>query len=152
MTTDFVLTIDGPIGKTYRARTIKPSVELAKPRTLQKFEIERRYWAERGIDWGIVTEREYCPVVADNLWRLYPHQKCELSPRVIQRIRDTLQPDILALRAPLTALTSASDAHNNLPPGTSLLAAYHLLATRRWDIDLSKPLRPASVLRLTSYE
>jgi hypothetical protein len=32
------------------ARAIKSSDELDKPRTLEKLEIERRYWAERDVD------------------------------------------------------------------------------------------------------
>jgi len=38
--------------------SVKPSSELSKPRVREKLEIEHRYWKERGISWGIMTERE----------------------------------------------------------------------------------------------
>ena len=58
MTTDFLITITNSGGTTHVARTIKPSKELENERTIEKFEIERSYWEERGIDWGIITEKE----------------------------------------------------------------------------------------------
>ncbi|MCL2427197.1 MAG: TnsA endonuclease N-terminal domain-containing protein [Oscillospiraceae bacterium] len=54
LTCDFMIsTVNG-----YKARTIKNSSELSKKRTLEKLEIERRYWDALGIDWKIVTEHE----------------------------------------------------------------------------------------------
>jgi len=37
---------------------IKPSKDLKKKRVIEKFEIERAYYETKGIDWGIVTEKE----------------------------------------------------------------------------------------------
>jgi hypothetical protein len=37
---------------------MKCSAELKNRRTVEKLEIERRYWAALGIDWAIVTEHE----------------------------------------------------------------------------------------------
>jgi hypothetical protein len=51
LTTDFMITVrDGE--RTFDiARTVKPSEELDKTRVIEKFGIERRYWAAKGIDW-----------------------------------------------------------------------------------------------------
>ena len=54
LTTDFMITLSD----RYIARTIKPSSQLSNQRTLEKLEIERRYWNKKGIDWKIVTENE----------------------------------------------------------------------------------------------
>lgn len=56
MTTDFV--VDVRVGNTTKevARSVKPASELEKSRTLEKQEIERRYWNEKGIEWALVTE------------------------------------------------------------------------------------------------
>lgn len=54
MTTDFLITTKNGL----LARTIKPSSDLQKPRVLEKFEIERRYWKSKGINWKIVTEKQ----------------------------------------------------------------------------------------------
>jgi len=54
LTCDFMITTK----HGYKARTIKNSSELNKKRTLEKLEIERRYWDILGINWKIVTEHE----------------------------------------------------------------------------------------------
>ncbi|AYV68922.1 heteromeric transposase endonuclease subunit TnsA [Niallia circulans] len=68
MTSDFAIQFidrDGTLKEV--VRTIKPSNELKKKRVLEKLEIEREYWKRRGVDWGIVTEKEICPVLIHNL-------------------------------------------------------------------------------------
>lgn len=67
MTTDFLLTIKEGKSSVLKARTIKPAKELNDKRVIEKFEIERLYWERKGIDWGIVTEKEYSKVLIDNL-------------------------------------------------------------------------------------
>jgi len=47
--------------------SVKPSSELGKPRVREKLEIERRYWAMRGIQWNIMTENEINRTKANNI-------------------------------------------------------------------------------------
>jgi len=56
----YVLTSDFFITTTqgFLARTIKMSKELENKRILEKLEIERRYWSNKGISWQLVTEKE----------------------------------------------------------------------------------------------
>lgn len=67
MTTDLLLTtiINGEC--VLKARAVKPSEELTN-RTVAKLEIERRYWQELNVDWGIVTERQLPKHFAINLY------------------------------------------------------------------------------------
>ncbi|WP_317853404.1 TnsA endonuclease N-terminal domain-containing protein [Lysinibacillus sphaericus] len=58
MTTDFLITLIKNKSRVYLARTVKPCKDLEEPRIIEKFEIEREYWEKKGIDWGIITERE----------------------------------------------------------------------------------------------
>lgn len=58
MSTDLVVDVLRNGRLVTLARAIKPSAELAKPRILEKLEIERRYWVEGGIDWRVLTEKE----------------------------------------------------------------------------------------------
>jgi hypothetical protein len=67
MTCDFFVT--APQG--FKARTIKLSSELANPRTIEKLEIERRYWNTQGIEWKLVTESEISFAKARNIEFLY---------------------------------------------------------------------------------
>jgi hypothetical protein len=70
LTCDFmIVTADGQ-----KARTVKMVSELGNARTLEKLEIERRYWLEYDVDWGIITEREISFQKAKNIEWLYSAQ------------------------------------------------------------------------------
>ena len=56
MTTDFVVDVLRGGKLVTEALAFKPSAELEKPRTLEKLQIERRYWCEQSVPWRIVTE------------------------------------------------------------------------------------------------
>lgn len=58
LTTSFLITINKEGKNSYIARSIKNSYELEKKSSLEKLEIERRYWKKQKIDWAIVTEKE----------------------------------------------------------------------------------------------
>ena len=67
MTTDFLVTINRNGSIKQYARTVKPSTELSNPRIIEKFEIERRYFASKNIDWGIITEKELPDIFTTNM-------------------------------------------------------------------------------------
>ena len=67
LTCDFMVTTMEGI----KARTIKTASELNNRRTIEKLEIERRYWLAQGIEWKIVTEREIAYKKAKNIEWLY---------------------------------------------------------------------------------
>lgn len=75
MTTDFLVSINCN-NKSYDvARTIKVKDELLDKRILEKFEIERVYWERRGINWGIVTDKEIDKVVSSNISLVHGYNK-----------------------------------------------------------------------------
>jgi len=63
MTSDFYIETTG----SAYILSVKPSMELAKPRVREKLEIERRYWTGRGLSWKIVTEHEINRTKAANI-------------------------------------------------------------------------------------
>lgn len=67
MTTDFLISTKENDKITYYARTIKPSSELSNERVIEKFEIERRFFNSKGIDWGIITEKELPEIFTNNM-------------------------------------------------------------------------------------
>ena len=77
MTTDFL--VDVREGETTRvvARSVKPASELDKTRTLEKQEIERRYWGVRGADWGLVTDLDLPAQRIKNLRWLHEMQSLQ---------------------------------------------------------------------------
>lgn len=58
LTTSFLITINKEGKKSYIARSTKNSYELEKKISIEKLEIERRYWNKKKIDWAVVTEKE----------------------------------------------------------------------------------------------
>lgn len=63
MTTDFLITVREDNEIKYLARTTKYSQDLNEKRKIELFEIEKQYWEENEVDFGIVTEKD----LPDNL-------------------------------------------------------------------------------------
>ncbi|WP_336151306.1 TnsA endonuclease N-terminal domain-containing protein [Acinetobacter ursingii] len=68
MTSDFL--VDSSSHKQFVIQ-VKPLSELKNPRTIEKLEIERKYWQSKNIPWYIITEKELNPTVLDNIKWLY---------------------------------------------------------------------------------
>jgi len=154
MTTDFVLTISEGLNTYIQARTLKYAKDLEKQRTLEKLEIERRYWARRNIDWAIVTEHEISRVLARNIQKLHKHLTIEdrvaLPEATIRGAAAMMTAEVLQSTCSLSYIALECDARLHLEPGTCLTIAYHLLATRQWKIDMSTPIQPGNRLILLS--
>lgn len=152
MTTDFVVTIKQSIGEEDQVRTIKYVNELSNPRTIEKFEIERVYYSNRSMCWGISTELDINPIIAKNVEWVHPcHNLNLLNPLtrdMVQQIKLYLEPCLHAEKLPLRYFTDACDSHLDLDPGTSLLAIRHLIATRQLHVDMTIPISPNKRLNL----
>jgi hypothetical protein len=152
MTTDFVNTIDQAGKPIDQARSIKYSQELSSERALEKLEIERVYWSDGGIDWGIVTEHEVEPILAANVsWIHIYREAAALSPvtdSIIRRVEAVLTPRVSEQRSPLRDLTDACDDQLGLSPGMSLSVVRHLIANRRWQVEMMRPINTAQPLVL----
>jgi TnsA endonuclease N terminal len=106
LTTDFLVTYRASNGTTQlAARTVKHSDALQPSktldRTLQKLEIERCFWLEQCVDWGIVTELSIPAALSENLQWLRQSalvDKCLRQPGIQQRFMDALE---LELELPL---------------------------------------------------
>ena len=98
LTTDFLVTYKASNGTTQLvARTVKYSDALepskSLERTLQKLEIERCFWTEQGVDWGIVTQKAIPAALSENLQWLRQAavvDKGLLQPGIQQRFLDAL--------------------------------------------------------------
>jgi hypothetical protein len=151
MTTDFYIAIRQSMGVSYQARTVKPSDQLENERTIEKFEIERQYWLTRNISWGIVTEREFPPVIAKNIdWisKRFDKDQLSLSERQILDAKKLLIQWIAQRDEPLTEITGDCDDKLGLEPGDSLSVVRHMLARRELLIDLNQPINPRKRLVL----
>jgi hypothetical protein len=144
LTTDFMITVrDGD--RTYDiARTVKPSAELDKSRVIEKFEIERRYWAAKEIDWGIVTEKEIPLTLVKNIEWLHPAYKLEATPETslpqLLLIGDLLKDRLRISKKSIVEITARLDDELRLIPGTGLKIFIHLVARKEILLDMNNKI------------
>jgi hypothetical protein len=152
MTTDFVITIPKDDDLMEVARTVKYEKDLGYTRVLEKLEIERVYHQIKKTDWGIVTEHEIDPGITESVKWIHPYRDLEslqpLSADMIKRITVVLTQRVLERQKPLRDITNECDDLLSLEPGSSLLVVRHLIATRVWQIDMTKLVNPPEMLIL----
>jgi hypothetical protein len=154
MTTDFYISLRNESGSFEHARTVKYAKDLNDPRTIEKLEIERRFWEARGIDWGIVTEHEIPTQLAKNVDFLHGswHLPSFMPEKDIIHVAQAITRLVAERHQPLNELTALCDKQLRLEGGTSLKVAYYLLATRQWRIDMNVPLDPDQPLAMLETE
>ena len=144
LTTDFLVSMYSE-GKTVEvARTIKPTIELEKARVAEKFEIERRYWLAKGVDWGIVTEHEVPRHLAKNIEVVHSSYRLEATPEMdvpnLLLLARTLKDRLRVGNGSITSVTTKLDADMNLSVGTSLTVFKHLIAHKEVTLDMTEKL------------
>lgn len=150
-TTDLLLDLERGGRLITIARTIKPSEVLSNRRTVEKLEIERRYWMARGVDWGIITERDVPFNLLHNLEFLQGFASLEDLEQP--------SPDFYRERAALVAeelerhpdvrlqtFCQKTDARFGFNPGETLLLVRHLLAIKIWRTDMSQPITAETLM------
>lgn len=141
LTTDFLLIMGDGEDRRVIARTFKQSSDLLNKRVLEKLEIERRYWIEMGVEWGIVTEESLDLVLINNVEavRAYAdltglrssYHGCykDAGQIIVGLVRDKYE----------TRMRDACheiDNRLNVVPGTALIAAKHLIAHKHLITDM----------------
>lgn len=139
--TNFLLTIKDAAGnEKLIARTVKNTSELAKKITLEKLEIERRYWLAKGIEWKVITEKQLSKTLCKN----------------IEWVRETLLEDSVAEKDSLAQrlltyllnnitlnvkrLLKAFEEVEQLSEGTALYLFRYLIATKQIKINMSEKI------------
>jgi hypothetical protein len=150
MTTDFVFANEDRTEVC--ARALKNESALNCTRTLQKLEIERRYWRRRKIDWALVTERELPLALARNLEWLHPcaslRDLADASPDVIAEVEEIVKKRLRKQNHSIANIAHQCDLRLGLAPGLSLRVVRHLIATGRLKIDWFKSVDPTEPLQL----
>lgn len=158
MTTDFLLDVQTGNGTQLVARSVKPWSELDKGRTLEKQEIERRYWESNGVGWGLITERELPPQRVKNLRWLHEMQSLEHMVAPYPGYWEDLCGRFLACLPQAVDMTIKQFIHHlegaqGFAAGEGLTVLRHLAAAKRILIDLNAKFdvnAPAIVLTTAS--
>lgn len=141
-TTTFLITYKNDENKDcYIARSVKSSDELEKKYIIEKFEVERRYWESKGIDWGIITQKDIPVVKAKNIEWVYSaiedrevidNTKYDLSQMLLQNLEGSSNG--------VRTITTLLDDNYNLESGTGLFLFKYLIATKTIVVDMNKKI------------
>lgn len=144
MTTDFLITLnDG----TEIARTVKSKDELLNKRVLEKFEIERRFWDMRDIDWGIVTENEINKTIAKNIEDIHSYKNISdidsLKDIEISELKDLiyeLSRRLIDSDMSLRYICTQFDSDMILEGGSALSIFRYLIINKLLKIDICQKI------------
>lgn len=145
----YVLTCDFMIRTRngFKARTVKPSSALDNARTLEKLELERRYWARKGIDWKIVTERELPIVKIRNIEWLHPASKMPMIPDAAI-LATSICEYYHKYDVSIFDVAAWADVQYGLPQGVGLQIVKSLMRKKQIPWNMDQPL-PGTNSRLT---
>lgn len=126
---------------TVHARSVKPAIELDKGRTLEKQEIERRYWHSRGVDWGLVTDLDLPVQRVKNLRWLHEMQSLQHMTAPHPDYWDDRCGRFLACLPQATGMSTKQfvrllESTQGFDIGEALTVIRHLAANKRIAIDL----------------
>lgn len=137
LTTDFMITIKINGHEIDIARTIKPAKDLENKRVLEKFEIERRYWAEKNINWGIVAEKDIPETLVRNIIWVYSNYTIEnLDKQYLSYWKEILKQKLAIKDVSIGAILFQVDNDLNLDAGSSLSLLKHLIARKEIIVDM----------------
>lgn len=145
LTTTFLVTLNAGNGKTnYAARSIKAASELEKNITLQKLEIERRYWQAKGVDWAVVTNKDINPIKAKNVeWvisSLHSLDDTGFTENDLVELGTALILRIYGSTKPIRSITADFDRDYSLDNGTGLFLFRYLIAKKAIKIDMDSSI------------
>jgi hypothetical protein len=139
MTCDFMITTLNGL----KARTIKQTEELSNTRTLEKLEIERRYWLMHGVDWKIVTENEISRQKAKNIEWLYTAIDFCVSDCSTEDMKQAQNFMLDLLRRGTCSIIDAAEMVEYkflLPPGAGVQLFKRLVIDGRYVLDMSRTI------------
>jgi TnsA endonuclease N terminal/TnsA endonuclease C terminal len=154
MTTDLLLTIHETNRYRFHPRSVKYLKDLSDQRTLEKLEIERRYWgtSPRNLRLKVVSGESISDAFVRNmLWFSPCYRLTDLFPLTeldVNRITYALTSVVTSQTLPIKTVAQECDRGLGLEFGTSLLVVRHLLAIRYWEVDAKVRIRTSEPLVL----
>ena len=112
--------------------------------TIEKLEIERRYWAAKGINWGIVTNKDINDVRAKNIEWIHSAMTSDdcngLSREEFDDLLDGLLYRLIDNQQNIREIISRFEKDYSLDAGAGLLLFKHLIAGKKIALDMDKPI------------
>ncbi len=140
LTTDFMLSVKQGRQIVQKARTFKLVKDLGTKSVAEKLELEKRYYATKGIDWGIITEKEIPTLLVENAEWVHSSYKLEANAEInvdeLGNVANILKSKLQESDSTVNRITAALDKEMNLEVGTSLYLFKHLIANKQIIIDM----------------
>lgn len=156
MTTDFIITLKTSNGLIDIVRTIKPASKLTK-RTLELFEIERRFFSEQGIDWGIILDNKLPKDLISNVEWMYEGRYLDTRSGVDEEIIGLISNSLFERIIQDEYVTSISkiclrcDEEFGIDTGTSMFILKHMLAIKKWGTDMNVKIKESKPLHIFNF-
>lgn len=156
MTTDLLITRGIRSGLRQCAYAVKEDRDMNNARTVEKLEIERLYWALRGVPWEIQLSSEIKNNTALNLaWIFDFDASVEFGSDWIERVKSQLTTVVrLHPTTPIRLVCRLLDNRLGLAGGTILGVVRALLARKELlvDLNLAPPLAEISCSKFSFSE
>ena len=143
ITTNFLITIKEADGtKGYIARAVKNCSELSRNITIEKLEIERRYWEAKNIDFKVITDKELNRQLCKNIQ--WVRETLLDSSEVVDVIKTTSELLYSTLlnnqEIVVKEVLKEFEKSNNLDKGIALYMFRYLLAVKKIKTDMTKSI------------
>jgi len=153
ITTTFLISKLMPNGEIVEfARSIKYASNLDNKSTLESLEIQRRFWEKKGIDYGIVTNKDINMVQVKNIEWLNPiismNYKHENKSDIEMMIKSRYQTEEI----PFNKLLEAIDSDYGFEDGTAVQVFKSMVANRKVVIDFLHPINLRTKIEINFIE
>ena len=136
MSTD--LLIDYKNG-TQRAIAIKSSSDLFNARVIEKLQIEKEYWNDKGVDWKLITERDFPDALVYNVRQLRSYFQIQdnLSSVLFEKLKE-----YKSREHSISKVIGIISKEMKIPSGRGMEIFKHLCAKRLLKFDYYRPFTP----------
>ena len=138
--TNFLVTIKKNNGEEQIAISVKSLSELERKTVIEKMEIERRYWKEKGVSFHVITEKEIDKQFVENIkWvrEAFIDKSIENKEEIKEKLYYFLQE--YKEKVIMDALNKF-DEEEKLKAGTALFILRYLIATKEIEINVKEKL------------
>lgn len=152
MSTDFLVNTTNESEPKY-ALQVKYTNALDDERTVEKLELERRYWVKKGIPWYLITEQQVPKAVLANIEWLYPAgRRDEEEELPLEQIEFYQHHFSQAGNTTIIEVCKKLDMAYDLEPGESLGEVRILLAKRYFYFDFFTPIRKLKASQISASD
>ncbi|MBB2481363.1 TnsA endonuclease C-terminal domain-containing protein [Bacillus sp. APMAM] len=145
LTTTFLITEKDENGElSYFARSVKDYRQLENKQVIERYEIMKKYWEGRGVDYGIITNKEIPLMVAKNIEFIHPffhlgeygigdEMQVFLKNRLVDMIGNSETKQI-------SEILSMFDSEFNIDQGTGIAIYKHLLSRKILSVNMKEEI------------